>query len=116
MQRLGFTAVRRAVPFMYELKMQLHVRVRIHVFNRAPKNRCANLNPQFFLQLTRQGLMHGFARLEFTARKLPKPSHGLARWALRKQHFARAVTQHANGDVGDGGGHATTTIKIKFWV
>ena len=83
--------------------LEPHTAIRVGVFD-IDEGRCIrHVYPKFLLELATQSLLHGLARMDLAAGKLPEPTLVQMRVSAAHQHLAARVQDHAHGDTQRGG-------------
>ena len=75
------------------------MRVRIAVLLDEPGRGVRDADAELLVELARERLVDGLARLELAARELPVARVGLARGAGTEKHLAVLANEHADGDI-----------------
>ena len=83
--------------------LEQHTAIRVAVLDVDERRGVRHDNREFFPELATQSPLHGLARMDLAAGKLPEPTLVQMRVSPAHQHLAAGVQDHAHGDPQRGG-------------
>ena len=93
--------MRFAAPLEHTKEAELDVRVRIGVALREPRRCARDFDPELFIELAHERVVHRLAGLALATREFPITGVGRAGQPLRQQHTAVAAQQNRDRDLDD---------------